>query len=246
MKSAVLVDLAQVLWEKGDYLKAERLAEESLRLRQEFGERSWIGGSWSCLGEIAIVLGRYEDAAQHFQRSLAIAEETGKSAMRVGSLGGQGRLALALGQYDRAKGLFEAGLANARNIDLRLTVQIGLGHAVCALGETQQATECFRRALGSAMAAHRPPAALSALVGVASLLAKEGNGNLAAELLALALHSPATRQIDRDRAQRLLAELESELPPDAVGVAAARGQARDVEATASQILAQLKSAKEGT
>jgi predicted ATPase/DNA-binding SARP family transcriptional activator len=246
MKSAVLVDLAHVLWEKGEYLKAEGFAEESLRIRQEFGERSWIGGSWSCLGEIAIVLGKYEEAAQHFQKSLAIAEETGKSSMRVDSLRGQGSLAMALGQYEQAKGLFEEGLANARNIDLRLTVQIGLGHAVCALGETQQARACFLQALGSAMAAHRPPAVLSALVGVAFLSATEGNGRLAVELLVLALHSPATCQIDRDRAQELLAELESELPPEVLAVATARGQARKVEATSSQILAQLESAPEGT
>jgi predicted ATPase/DNA-binding SARP family transcriptional activator len=236
IRTAILEDLAQVLWEKGEYSRAEMFAGESLRIRQEFGERSWISGSWSCLGEIAIALGRRELAAQHFHRSLAIAEETGNSSTKAESLRGQGRLALTLGQYEEAQGLFEEALAITRDIDLRLSAQVGLGHAGCALGETRQARECFLQALEGAMRAERPPAALSSLVGVGSLSAKEGNVELAVELLALALHSPATRQIDRDRAQELLAQLECELPPEVLAAAAARGQASELEEVAAEIL----------
>ena len=86
------------------------------------------------------------------------------------------------------------------------------------------------------MGAERPAAVLSALVGVASVSAVEGKAELAVEPLALALNHPATRQIDRDRAQGLLDELESELPPEVLAAATARGRNRELEKVVAEIL----------
>jgi len=75
-----------------------------------------------------------------------------------------------------------------------------------------------------------------AVVGLGSLLAREEEPERAVELLALALHHPATDQVTRDRAQELLAGLESTLPPEAFAAATARGQTLDLEEVAAEML----------
>jgi hypothetical protein len=59
----------------------------------------------------------------------------------------------------------------------------------------------------------------------------------AVEWLALVLSHPASRQDTKDRAARLLAELESQLLSQVSAAARARGQTRSLEAVAAEILA---------
>jgi hypothetical protein len=120
-----------------------------------------------------------------------------------------------------------------------LLALVRLGHAVLALGEAQRAMECFHRALREAVEAAFLPEALSALVGAALLSAREGGTIRATELLALALHHPATYHEDKLRAQKLLSHLESELAPEALSAAIARGQARELKEVAGEVLKRI-------
>ena len=81
--------------------------------------------------------------------------------------------------------------------------------------------------------------ALLTLVGIATLLTAEGEKERALELLALVLHHPVSWQWTKNRAAPLVAELEAELSPEVVAAAQARGQARDLEATVAELLADL-------
>jgi hypothetical protein len=56
----------------------------------------------------------------------------------------------------------------------------------------------------------------------------------------LVLHYPASVQWTKDRAAPLVAELEAELPPDIVTAALERGRARDLDATVTELLVELK------
>ena len=76
--------------------------------------------------------------------------------------------------------------------------------------------------------------------GYAALLASEGDIEKAQELLALVLCQAASWQLAKDRALPLVAKLEAELPPDVVAAARERGQARDLEATVAELLAELE------
>ena len=58
----------------------------------------------------------------------------------------------------------------------------------------------------------------------------------ALELLAVALHHPASEQETRDRAQRLWGKLASSLPPDAVLEAENRGKARALDTVLRELL----------
>ena len=84
------------------------------------------------------------------------------------------------------------------------------------------------------------PFVLLTLVGIATLLAAEGEKERALELLALVLHHPLSWQWTKDRAAPLVAELEAELSPEVVAAAQARGQARDLEATVAELLVELR------
>jgi len=231
MKASRLDRLSWVLWAQGDYARAERLVEEALEICQELGNQSGIGTGLVRLGEIATALGKHELAGQYYQRGLAIADEISHVVVKDQSLLGQGTLALAQGQYAEAKELF-GKLSAAASI----SASAGLGHAALGLGEAYQARECLCQALEGAMNTEQLPGALDALVGLASLSAHEAQPARGVELLVLVVEHPATYHVDRTSAQDLLCELQSGLPPEMFAAAVARGQARELEDVAAEVL----------
>ena len=71
--------------------------------------------------------------------------------------------------------------------------------------------------------------ALEGLVGMATLLTKEGEKERVVELVAYVLHHPASSGKTEERAEQLLSELESQLPPQAFAMAQERGRAREFD-----------------
>jgi tetratricopeptide (TPR) repeat protein len=217
------------------------LAEESLQIFRELGDQGGMGYGFVRLGEIATALGRHGLALQCYERSLAIAEEIGDAGMKIETLWGKGTLSLALGQREQAKELFvESAAITAREMEVSMSYWprslTGLGHAALALGEAQEARKRFYEALERAIKAERLHLVASAVMGLANLLSTEGHLQQAAELATLILEHPAARQIDKDRAQTLLAELASQLSSKVLAAATAWGQARDLEMVAAEIL----------
>jgi len=242
-KAWCLHALSDVLRMTGEYEEAESAAQEELRIRRELGDPQGIDSALMVLGHAEAALGKYEQASQHYHDGLAFAAEYGGPTIRYQYLFGMGTVAAGQGAYAEAAELLEEAATLARDMgDLQVALRafIRLGHAVSALGKTQRAAECFRQASREAMKATFTATALGALVGVASLSAGEGELKQAAELIALALHHHATHHEDRVRAQELLAELESELPPDALAAATERGQARGLEEVVTAILSDVK------
>jgi tetratricopeptide (TPR) repeat protein len=192
------------------------------------------------LGKTAAALGEYDLARQHFQEGLVIARETSDPSIGVESLMGQAMVASALEEHAQARQLLEKGLSLAMVPSIQLDILIGLGHATLALGEIRQSRGRFREALDLGVRTGIISQTLSALAGMAHLLAHEAEPERALELLALVLEHPATFQVTRDRAQRLLTQLESALSPEAVAAATARGQGRELEVTAAELLRELE------
>jgi predicted ATPase/DNA-binding SARP family transcriptional activator len=238
-KSHSLNNLGWVRWAKGEYQQAEMAVEEGMRIHQEIRDRAGIGYDFVRLGEIATALGEYGLAAQHFERCFAIADEIGEPLIQVETLHGQGTLALALGQYAEAKRQFGESLHIAREVGqagFSSSSLLGLGRAALGLGEAQEARKCFCQGLAEAMKVQSIYRAVSAVMGMASLLAEEGDPQRAAEFVALVLQHLATHQIDRDRAQDLLSQLESGLPPKVFDAATARGREHELAEVAAEIL----------
>jgi hypothetical protein len=66
--------------------------------------------------------------------------------------------------------------------------------------------------------------------------AAEGDPQRAVELLALVLQHPSTFQVTKDRAKRLLSQLQSEMAPETFAAATTRGQASDLKEIVPEIL----------
>ena len=77
-----------------------------------------------------------------------------------------------------------------------------------------------------------------ALVWKATLLAKQDEKDQAVELLALALGHPAieNERRNKDRAEKLLSRLETELPSNVAAVARERGRSKKLGAVVEEIL----------
>jgi len=130
----------------------------------------------------------------------------------------------------------ELAMAQERGDSCRTVVaQVLLGHAAFGLGEVQGSAEHLRQALKRTVQAGWTRYALCALVGLARLLVHQTEPERAAELLALVLHHPASAQVTKDRAQHLLAELESTLPAEVFAEATVRGPARELDDVLSEV-----------
>ena len=78
--------------------------------------------------------------------------------------------------------------------------------------------------------------ALEALVGLAELAAHKSELERPVEILSLVLAHPATGRRVKDGAQDLLAELASQLPPKVLARAKVRGEARELDDLAAEVL----------
>jgi tetratricopeptide (TPR) repeat protein len=114
-----------------------------------------------------------------------------------------------------------------------------LGNAACGLGNYRDARKYLHRSLELAISGLMPSRHLLTLVGVARVLAKQGDRERALELLALVVNHRFSWQMAKDQAAPLISELEAELPPEVVAAAWERGKARDLEATVDELLAAL-------
>lgn len=129
-------------------------------------------------------------------------------------LGDLGEIANVVGEYAEAIPLAQESLALSKEIDERFTIAWSfrvLGNATCGLGDSQGAKGYFHQVLETVVTVRLISLAPLTLVGIATLLAAEGEKERALELLALVLHHPVSWQWTKDRAAPLVAELEAEL-----------------------------------
>jgi predicted ATPase/DNA-binding SARP family transcriptional activator len=238
-----LSDVGYVRWCLGEYREARQLHQQSLALSKDMGSRYGIAVSLLRLGLDALGLVDYGQAQQLFQESLAIHQEIGNPAYHTDVLLWQGELANVLRHYAEAARLAQEALSVSQKLDfpdrVARSFQV-LGDAAHGLGDLPRARHCFLQALDTAVTVRLAPLALHTLVGTARLLAAEGEREEASELLALALHHPASWQWAKDRAAPLITELEAQFSADVWAAAWERGQARDLEATAAELLLELR------
>jgi predicted ATPase/class 3 adenylate cyclase len=240
---ASLHGLGYICWILGEYERGRELHLEMLRLCQETGSQGGIARALGDLGIDAYGLQQYEKAQELFEQSLAIYRDIGNAMGMYDELGDLAEAANALGDYTQA----EQYVREARRVlpEGELAFGLGsweyriLGNAACGLGNYADARRHLHRSLELAVAAQQPSRQPLTLVGVARVLAKEGEEERALELLALVMNHRFSWQMAKDQAAPLIAELEAELSPEAVAAARDRGQDRDLDATVAELLAEL-------
>ena len=237
-----LSDLGYVAWCLGEYQQAQQLHQQSLGLSKDMRIQYGIAMSLLRLGLDALGLVEHGEARQLFQESLAIYRGMGSAWFHTEVLLWQGELANVMAQHSQAERLAQETLSLCKELDDPYLITLCLrvwGVAACGLGDLPKARECFRQAVETVMTVRVAPLALLTLVGTAGLLAAEGEGQRASELLALVVHHPASWQWAKDRASPLIAQLQAELAPNVWAAAWERGQARDLEATTGELLLEL-------
>jgi predicted ATPase len=237
-----LNSLGYIAWVLGNHGEAKQSHRESLALCREISDQRGIANAFANLARDAARFEEHGEAKQLYQESLAIFKEIGNLHGEKLVLGDLGELANFQGEHSEAIQLGQKCLTICRKIKQRPGIAWAfriLGDAACGLGDLPGARRYHRQALEVATAIGQKSEFPLNLVGIAALLAAEGEEERALELLALVLHHPMSWQWTKDRAAPLVAELEAELPPDVVAAAWERGQARELETTVAELLEEL-------
>ncbi len=214
--------------ELGEYEEARRCHLESLRISREEGDRLGTAGSLNNLGLVAYDVGDHDEAERFLQEGLAIREAVGNKWAISISLMHLGDVALARGHHREACRRYKESLKIGQgDLSLRSEAVKRLGELSLAEGDLQQARQHFRETLEPAMRGQLAsvPWVLETLVGIAQLVASMGKHQESAAWLTFILDHDASGAETRKRAQRLLKEMASRLPPQSM--AEARGSSRD-------------------
>jgi hypothetical protein len=116
-----------------------------------------------------------------------------------------------------------------------------LGYTHWLLGDTARAQAELLEVIGTSVEKHELYPLLLAMPAIAVMLAEQGHKERAAELYALAWRYPghAYSQNSIDIYGHRLDEVVAALPPEIAEAAQKRGRARDLWATARELLAEL-------
>jgi len=255
-----LAAAGELALELGEFDQAQTLLQECAEVTRRLGKRAGQPYALHNLGRLADARGNYEIARRYYSDSLALNRESGNSKEMAHDLLGLGEVALHAGDASEAERLIDESLALSRRAGYR----IGMVRALVALGDVastrpaevgepaavagrepttpgidaldRRAYGQYEEALQTAREMSAVPWVLGAAVGMASVCARAGNKNGAAEVLTLAVYHPASTHRTRQRASGLLSRLEAELPPDEVGQAEERGRHSQLDAMLGRLL----------
>jgi predicted ATPase/DNA-binding SARP family transcriptional activator len=210
--------LGLAAWGRGEasLIEAKRLFEESLALCREAGHLPEVAYRLMFLGHIGNSMARYEEAQRYLQEALDLAKQLGYKAEAAWILSGLGETLLGLGRVQAARNYLLEAVVIAQALPNVLEAIV-----IWAMLLKQEAD---LPATGVAAGQAAP--------------ANQDKRTWAVEILSLALNHPATRQVYKDKAARLLAEFEAELPLEMWATACKHGQAKAVEVVVAAILGQ--------
>jgi ATP/maltotriose-dependent transcriptional regulator MalT len=206
-------------------------------------DAKWAGRFLYTLGNCLWYQGKYAQARQLGEEAFPLARQWGN--MRLQSLIISrllGPAAYQMGDYAEAKRCFEQGLQIAGEIDPNETWHTAVAHK--GLGDVALAREDFAQARWRYQqqtrimveVGYKQGDVLLSLLSVGKLLRAEGEKEAAVEILTLIVEHPATIPLLQKQAKEERSPLEAELVPEVYAAAIERGSARDLDATANEII----------
>jgi non-specific serine/threonine protein kinase len=206
MRAKMLAGSGFLAFLQDDYAAGRLLAEESLRLHRELGDKAGIALSFTFLADLEYMLGDPEMALRRFEQALTLWQDAGVLWGIAKALSDLGEAARTTGDFQAARARYEESLAIRRGLNDQSTIAIdlvNLAHVAHYEGNYEQAKQLFLeglligRNLGSR---YNISVALGGLAGVA---AREGQSRRAALLFGsaeAALRSVAGALDPADRA----------------------------------------------
>ena len=237
--------LVKALGDQGKFAEAHALAQENLARGEEIGPRTAFLWPLLDLAFSNLHLGHYEQARALAQSSLVQSREASFHRQSCSSLAFLGRVALAREAYPEVQQFLQQSIAHLLEIDEQVNLsheQGVLAYAFHAMAENDQARRLLHEALRKAVEIKAFQTLVSALPVMALVLADEGEPERAVELYALSSRYGLvanSRWFEDVAGKQILAVAET-LPPEVVAAAQERGRARDLWATAEELLAEFE------
>jgi predicted ATPase/DNA-binding SARP family transcriptional activator len=238
--------LSHALLLAGRLEEARAEAEATMVVYSDPGQPRELAYSMGILGQCHLHLGYYEAARVSAQEGLYVAEGVGFPRGAGMGLGLLGAIALADANHDEAHTRCEASLAVWQQSSGHPSEFEGelacLALAAAGMGHRAEAREHLRAQLAWAQESQMLMPGLFGLVAAARLLADAGQIERAVELYALASRYPsvANSRWFEDVVGQQIADVAAALPAARVAVLQELGQARDLKATAAELLAELR------
>ena len=223
----------------GKHKLAHELLQTAVTEWRLIGDPRFTAFGLNYLGQIALILERYDQAHSAFEESVALNSSVGARGNLGAAYEGLGSVAQAQGEYEQAVEMYRESVATFTELGLRFYVGQGLvemGQSFFALGNDNDAERVWREALRVATEIHGNPVALSALIGLASLLAKRGDTGHALEMAMMILRHPAASHDTRNRAINLHAKLEAQLTQSQIASIQVNASKETLEAVVEKLL----------
>ena len=150
LRAQVLFGAGVLAWVQGDYARAITVAEESLQLYRELGDRHSIATALAHLGRVALYRGDLQQAKLCAEESLAVCRELGDTAAIATLLTDLAHLALFEGDHQRATALSAESLALFQALDHDMGMALArtiLGLAVLAQADYARAAHLLVESL---------------------------------------------------------------------------------------------------
>jgi len=226
----------------GRHTLAIHYYERGIGLCEKIGEQRILGDILNIYGEARRALGEYEEAMRLAQAGLAARTAVGNKRGIAFSLYLLGDLAWRLGNLEDALHYSKQSVALFTEIGVLYGLDAALnnlGNIACTLGDLVEARRQFALILqpklkdNSLMESNLAP---WALVGMAEVARQERQPAAAIELLEQVLRHPNAWQEAKERATKLLAELEAILPMAVVAAAQRQGRTGDLRLLVGRLL----------
>jgi tetratricopeptide (TPR) repeat protein len=141
-RAKALTGAGCVLWQQGEYARAEPLFEESIASWRESGDRSGLAEAVHLYGHLIFDRQQYSRAGELFRDSLALYDRKGDESYRATLIGDLGMIACHQGDYVGAQTWYEQGLALFRE----LGVEEGAAATLLRLGDLDRLAGDYDRA----------------------------------------------------------------------------------------------------
>jgi tetratricopeptide (TPR) repeat protein len=228
----------------GRYVEADAALQECAAFYRDWGGRVYLGRLLPTLNMAQMHLGRYAQARDTAHEAVALNRESGSRLPEGQAMAVLGAVALAEGRDVDAGDLLRQAIdiyQADRNRAWLGEARAYAGYVARRLGQGQETQQSLAEALRLGLEVDSLLPLWAALPAVALLLADRGEVERAVELYALAWRYPAVAHSRwyEDVAGRQLAAAAASLPPQAAAAAQERGRARDVWATARELLAEM-------
>jgi tetratricopeptide (TPR) repeat protein len=215
----------------GDFDRAAQLLKESINLYNTIHDPLGVAKGLNNIGIVAMIQKRFAEARQLLQESLNIRRRTGNLKGVVDSLTNLGLLAETMGDYSEARQFHQEcfGICIEMGDGWALANSLcSLAFSLCAQGKDYAAQKCFQESMDIAVELQAVDLVLENLIGIACVMEEEGRHDRSVELVACTLGHPAITGKAKERAEHLVTDLASRLPPQLFATARERGKAHDV------------------